>query len=48
MAKALIALALWLCISLPVAAAAPKKPPAWAELTPEQQQILAPLSAIRK
>jgi uncharacterized protein DUF3106 len=45
MAKALLALALWLCISLPVLAAAPKKPPTWGELTPEQQQILAPLAS---
>ena len=46
MAKALLALALWLSISFSTLAAAPsKKPPTWVELTQEQQQILAPLSA---
>jgi hypothetical protein len=46
MAKALFALALWLCTSLSVLAATPqKKPPTWGELTQEQQQILAPLAA---
>ncbi len=45
MAKALLVLALWVCIPLSAAlAAAPKKPPTWAELKPEQQQILAPLA----
>ncbi len=45
MAKALFALALWLCTSLSVLAATPpKKPPTWGELTQEQQQILAPLA----
>jgi len=45
MAKALFAVALWLCTSLPVLAATPqKKPPTWGELTQEQQQILAPLA----
>jgi hypothetical protein len=47
MAKALAALTLWLCIAVSAfAAAADKKPqPAWSQLNPEQQQILAPLSA---
>ena len=46
MAKALAALTLWLCIALSAfAAAADKKQPDWAQLTPEQQQILAPLSS---
>src|SRR5262249_39109299 len=45
MAKALLALALWLCLSLTALAAPPKKTPAWAELTPEQQQTLAPLAS---
>ena len=45
MAKALFAVALWLCTSLSVLAATPqKKPPTWGELTQEQQQILAPLA----
>ena len=45
MAKALLAVALWLCTSLSVlAATAQKKPPTWGELTQEQQQILAPLA----
>lgn len=45
MAKALAVLTLWLCIALSAfAAAADKKQPDWAQLTPEQQQILAPLS----
>src|SRR5258708_1447466 len=45
MAKALLAVALWLCTSLSVLAATPqKKPPTWGELTQEQQQILAPLA----
>ena len=45
MAKALAALTLWLCIALSAfAAAADKKQPDWAQLTPEQQQILAPLA----
>ncbi len=44
MAKALAALTLWLCIALSAfAAAADKKQPDWSQLTPEQQQILAPL-----
>ena len=52
MAKALVALTVWLCIALPAIAAqvttdAKKKAvrPAWVELTPAQQKILAPLSA---
>jgi len=46
MAKALAALTLWLCIALSAfAAAADKKQPDWAQLTPEQQQILAPLAS---
>lgn len=48
MAKALAALTLGLCIALSsafaYAAAAGKKPPDWSQLTPEQQQILAPLA----
>ena len=45
MAKALAALTLWLCIALSAfAATADKKQPDWPQLTPEQQQILAPLS----
>ncbi|HEY5293598.1 MAG TPA: DUF3106 domain-containing protein [Burkholderiales bacterium] len=46
MAKALAALTLWLCIALSAfAAAADKKQLDWPQLTPEQQQILAPLSS---
>jgi uncharacterized protein DUF3106 len=46
MAKALAALTLWLCIAISAfAAAADKKQPDWSQLTPEQQQILAPLSS---
>lgn len=46
MAKALAALTLGLCIVLSTfAAAADKKQPDWAQLTPEQQQILAPLAS---
>ena len=45
MAKALAALTLWLCIALSAfAVTADKKQPDWSQLTPEQQQILAPLS----
>lgn len=50
MAKTLIALIAALCVAFPVAAAqnktGSKKParPAWTELTPAQQQILAPLA----
>ena len=45
MAKALLALALCLFASYSVFAAAPKKkPPTWAELSPEQQKVLSPLS----
>ena len=44
MAKALVALTLWLFVSFSVLAAAPqKKQPSWGELTQEQRQILAPL-----
>jgi len=46
MAKALAALTLGLCIALSsFASAAPKKQPDWAQLMPEQQQILAPLAS---
>ncbi len=49
MAKALAALTLGLCVALSsafaYAAAADKKPPDWSQLTPEQQQILAPLAS---
>lgn len=45
MAKALLAVALWLFVSFSVLGAAPqKKQPSWAELTQEQRQILAPLA----
>ena len=49
MAKAFIALIVWLCLTFPVVAAQSKtdtkKPvrPDWSELTPAQQQVLAPL-----
>ncbi len=53
MAKTLIAIILCLSFVAPAAAAAPQQPqaaaqpkpakPAWAELTPAQQQVLAPL-----
>ena len=49
MAKAFIALIVWLCLTFPVVAAQSKtdtkKPvrPDWSVLTPEQQQVLAPL-----
>ena len=46
MAKALAALTLGLCLAIPAfAGAADKKQPDWAQLTPEQQTILAPLSS---
>jgi hypothetical protein len=46
MAKALAALTLGLCIALSTfASAADKKQPDWSQLTPEQQQILAPLAS---
>jgi hypothetical protein len=46
MAKALAALTLGLCIALSAfGAAAEKKQPDWPQLTPEQQQILAPLAS---
>ena len=51
MAKTFVALIVWLCIAFPAAAAQSKtdtkKPvrPAWSELTPAQQQVLAPLQA---
>jgi hypothetical protein len=45
MAKALLAVVLWLFVSTSVLAASPqKKPPQWAGLSSEQQQILAPLA----
>jgi hypothetical protein len=46
MAKALAALTLGLCLALSTFAAAAdkKKQPDWAQLTPQQQQILAPLA----
>ena len=49
MAKAFVALIVWLCIAIPAGAAQfppdAKKVvrPAWSELTPAQQKILAPL-----
>lgn len=46
MAKALAALTLWLCVALSAFAAAPhNKQPDWLQLTPEQQQVLAPLAS---
>jgi hypothetical protein len=46
MAKALAALTLGLCLALSTfAVAADKKQPDWSRLTPEQQQILAPLAS---
>lgn len=46
MAKALAALTLGLCLAFSgFAVAADKKQPDWAQLTPEQQQILAPLAS---
>jgi hypothetical protein len=45
MAKTLAALTLGLCFALSTfATAADKKQPEWSQLTPEQQQILAPLA----
>ena len=46
MAKVLAMPMLWLCIAVStIAAGADKKPPhSWPQLTPEQQQILAPLA----
>ena len=51
MAKTLVALIASICIALSAAAAEtksqPKKPsrPTWSELTPPQQQVLAPLQS---
>jgi len=51
MAKACVALIVWLCLAFPSGAAQnrieAKKPirPAWSELTPAEQKILAPLQA---
>ena len=46
MAKAFAALILGLCFALSaIATAADKKQPDWAQLAPEQQQILAPLAS---
>jgi hypothetical protein len=46
MAKALAVLTLGLCIALSAFAAAPaNKQPDWSQLTPEQQQVLAPLAS---
>lgn len=50
MAQARFALILWLCLIFPtfaVSGAATKKPPkpAWSELSPAQQQVLAPLAS---
>ena len=51
MAKTLAALIVWLCLAIPAIAAQnkaeTKKPvkPAWSELTPAQQKILAPLAS---
>jgi hypothetical protein len=44
MVKAVLAIAVWLVLALPHPAAyADKNNPAWAELRPEQQRILAPI-----
>ena len=44
MAKAVLAIAVWLVLALPHPAAyADKNNPAWTELSPEQQRILAPI-----
>ena len=44
MVKAVLAIAVWLVLALPHPAAyADKNNPAWAELKPEQQQVLAPI-----
>lgn len=44
MAKAVLGVALWLALALPLSAlAADKSSPAWHQLTPEQQRILAPI-----
>ena len=51
MAKAFVALIVWLVIALPVVAAQSNPPtkkaprPAWSELTLDQQKVLAPLQA---
>ena len=46
MAKVLAMPMLWLCIAVSTIAAGvdKKPPPSWSQLTPEQQQILAPLA----
>jgi hypothetical protein len=50
MAKPAVALIIWLCLALPAIAAQPSKTaskpirPAWSELAPAQQQVLAPLA----
>ena len=47
MAKALLGIAVWLLLALPVAAASPsKKPPMWQELSVEQKAVLTPLSSV--
>ncbi|HSD43533.1 MAG TPA: DUF3106 domain-containing protein [Burkholderiales bacterium] len=44
MAKAVLRVALWLVLALPLAAfSADRSNPAWHQLTPEQQRILAPI-----
>jgi hypothetical protein len=44
MAKAVLRIALWLALALPHAAfSADRSNPAWQQLTPEQQRILAPI-----
>lgn len=46
MAKALLAIALWLCLSFSALAAVPqKKQPNWVELSTAQQQVLEPLAS---
>ena len=51
MARACVALIAWLCLAFPIVAAQDHSDrnqnavrPAWSELTPEQQKILAPLA----
>lgn len=44
MAKAVLGIALWLALALPLSAlSADKSSPGWHQLTPEQQRILAPI-----
>src|SRR5258708_3728733 len=47
MVKALAAVICWLCVAVPALALSPSdvKKPTWKDLTPAQQQVLAPLRA---